>query len=344
MILQMVAEGKITPEEAELLLQAVDEGERTARSAAAETVQSRKAAGLLDDLGETIENVVEQSLQGLEQTLKHLEERFNTKHGDHGLRLRIEEKLRRTAERAVEKAREAEQRAARAAERAAEKAAEHAERLAQKAERRLVRAARFGVSIDRESVQQSESLAITAQPGDRLVLENRVGDVQVSFYDGDEIAVDARKTVWGSDQADAESRAAATRVELVRTGADVVLRADRPAIGGVGFLMLKDTRIDYLIRLPQGTHLDLSNKVGDVELTGATQVGDWKVRVEVGDVEVRVSPAAGFHYDLTVQLGEAAVDLQPGEVTVGKRAVGSVGDGAGSIEAAVKTGEIRVQN
>jgi polyhydroxyalkanoate synthesis regulator phasin len=374
LILQMVAEGKITPDEADKLLQALDETERSAESAAAERVErAGSTARSAGDLGNAIEEAVRGALQGLDSTMRSMEIDLERRLNDPArkeLLGSIEEKIRRSVERSVERAARAEERAARVAEKAGERAQEIADRTSRKVQERMEHAARrmeafaeevaerpdrfikVGVSVDKTSVQRVEDLSVPAEPGDRFVLENRVGDVGVEFYDGNAIEVTVRKQVWGEDEADANERADATRVRLVRSGPDVQVVLIRPSITGVGVLHLKETRTNYSVRLPHGTHLNLRQKVGDVAVTAGEKVGTWHLFTKVGDVNVKVLPAAGFTYELSSQVGDVQVDLagvQPGVAGNGQGRkgllrTGRVGDGSGYIEASAQTGEIRVTN
>jgi len=379
LILQMVAEGKITPEEADKLLQAIDEAERAAQSAATETVQkSTEQKTTVGDLGDIIEQAVGDSLRGLDSTLRHLEIRLERKLNDPSRRElfdSIEEKVRRSVEKSVEKAARAEERAARTAERAAERAAEQAHRMAERMERLAQRhehqhehkrdlihehyrpaggppIIKMGVSIDKLSVERSESLSMPAQPGDRLVLENRVGDVEVVFCEGTAVEVDVKKQVWGEDTKDAEERAEATRVTLERRGSDVAVMVSRPHIVGVGVLLVKDTRIDYIVRVPYGTNLAISIKVGDLKVAARGPVSNWTLETKVGDVDLAVGPECGFYTTLQTSIGAISVDLanqthfesDPRGQAQGKFLQGRIGEGGGNVSALAKTGEIRLHN
>lgn len=364
MILQMVSEGKITPEEAEKLLQAIDETERTAQSAAAEEVRrSSTAAGgpstsgkqFVVDLGAAIERGVSESLRALDEAMRSLEislDRRLNEQSRRDFRHKIEHKMRRAAERAVERAQDAQERAERAAQRAAHRAAEHADRAARHMEERLTRRAdwqgsqfiKTGVAIDRETVEQKEQLSVPAEHGDRLGIENRVGDVAVTFYDGAVIEVEVKKTVWGENKADAEARAAATKVQLVRRGANVDLEVIRPHIVGVGVLIAKDTRIDYDIRVPHGTGLEVRNKVGDLRVAVGGQVPNLRLDTQVGNIDIAVPQMTGFKYDLASRFGSVSIATGDAADGIGPAIRGKIGDGAGNIVATVKTGDIQVHH
>lgn len=323
LVLQMVAEGKISPDEADMLLQAIADSERAAQSAAAEDVRGEaRNTEPRSDLRRIIERAVRESLKGLDQTLRHLESGLQLKLNDQKLRTSIEDRLRRSAEQAVERARGIEARAARVVGRPFIK---------------------VGVAIDRETVEQNESLQFPAQPGDRLVVENRVGDITVEFHEGSEFLVDVRKLVWGEDKADATARAAATTIELRRNGSDVQAAIVRPRIAGAGVLILKDTRVDFTVKAPRGAHLKLQTKVGDIRIKGTEGMGDWTIGTQVGDVDVLVTAGTGFRYTARSKLGDVLVDL-PAYGNRSPDSAGAVGDGKGSISAIVKIGDVRIHS
>lgn len=378
LILQMVAEGKITPDEADKLLQALEDSERAAQSAATEHAQREEKPAERENLGTIIDKAVGDSLRALEGTLRDMEidlqRRMNDPAREH-LFARIEEKMRRSAERAVERAQHAEERARRIAERAEERTREQARRMEEHARRFEVRARahadrwaagfthmaeglrgserifKFGICIDRVSVERTKTFTLPAEPGDRLYLENRVGNVRVEFYDGNQIEVTVNSQIWGEDEADANARADAFQMDLVRRGTDVIMSVVRPTITATGFVDMKESRLDYTIRLPQGTHLAVTCKVGDLVLHGARTVGRWNLLTKVGDVDIRVAPEAGFTYDVSSNVGELRVVLEGDETksaeestTKGAYRTGRVGDGSGRIEAWIKSGNIRLTN
>ncbi|HYG60449.1 MAG TPA: hypothetical protein VD902_20450 [Symbiobacteriaceae bacterium] len=374
LILQMVADGKITADEAEKLLQALEETERQVESTATEQVQ-RDAAEPHDfrfqDLGRIIERTVSESLRGLDDTLRDLEVNLDRKLNDPSrqrLFSSIEESVRRSAERAVERAHRMEERAAHAAERASRRAEEISRRAAERAAEHRARFQlmqhgnhphgmpkttmyKMGVVIDRVQVERNITLVEQAQPGDHFVLDNRVGDLKVEYYDGDTIQVSVRQQVWGEDEADANARADLTQVKLLRTGPnDVTVVVERPTISAVGVVVIKDTRHDFTVRLPHHVHLDASARVGDIVLMGGDKVGVWRLSTKVGDVDVKVGRDAEFTYELTALNGRVHTELSgpiQGEnreqIKRGEMLTGRVGEGGGGrLEVTAKTGNIRV--
>ncbi len=366
MILQMLAEGKITTDEADTLLQAIEESEQTAEEVVVEKAQrTERTADGLSGLGGIIDEAMTEAARALDETFRSLEDRL--KHDEakqEQLRRRVEDRIRRSTEQALERALQAEERATRAAERAAARAEEQAERVAARMQEQAERLARkaeatagkvqekifkVGVSIDKESVERTERLSLPAEPGDRLQLESRVGDIEVEFYEGQTIEVEVRKQVWGNDEADVIRRADSTKTELVRDGALVKVQSRTPSISVVGFAFVKDARLDYKVRLPYGTHLDLSSKAGEIRVTGDGPITTWNLESKVGDIDLCVPSAADFDYDLKSRVGEVTVKLDQDPVVsneglVGGTATGRCGSGQGQIQARTEVGDIRLHH
>jgi hypothetical protein len=350
MILQMVADGKISTDEADQLLQAIEETERATESAAAESVRSSEAAdGRLPDLGATIDQVVKETLRGLDESLEHLKG-FSDHPHQARLRHKVEEKMRRVAERATQQATEAAMRAERVAERATERAERMAERMTERMTERGFRFSRagetffkLGLSVDKVSTKRIDQLTIPAAPNDRLILQNRVGDITIHFADTDQIAVEANLTVWGEDDEDAQDRAAATDVQLVRTDEGAKVVVTRPTLVGIGIMQTQNTRIDLTVTVPHGTNLEVSTKVGDLRVESDRAPRSWNLLSKVGNIHLVLPAAAGFAYDLKTKLGQVTIETDMKTDSYERGARGQFGEGPGSIAAEVKAGSIHIQ-
>jgi hypothetical protein len=330
LILQMITDGKISPEEAEQLLEAIDETERETLRTTTEQVDKREP---LTDFGHVIDQVVNHGVQRLDTTLRRLELHLDQKLANGN---RLVRRSEREVERAVERAERDRERAERDIERAA-RDMERAERDRWRAEYPTERILKVGVNIDKVTVEREERLTTTAQPGACFVLDNKVGDVHIAFYDGDTVQVQAKKVCWGSDEEDADHRASATKLMLINKGRDVVLVVARPDITGIGILSMQDTRLDCTVMLPQGLDLNVYTKVGILVVKGATSVASWQLGTKVGDVQVAVPVAVGFGYQIKAKIGHVAVNV-PGA----KGSAGQVGDGAGRIEIVTHVGDVRL--
>ena len=346
LILEMVAEGKITPEEALKLLEAIDDGERTAEEAAKEHIRSSSdgdGRGRLRDLGASIEQAVKEGLRGLEDLLDNLENQIDRKMNETNTRQiwkQAEERIRRAAEQAISQAERAEQRAAAAAEAAARKAAKAARR-AEAVARRFggTGAARRVPGEGKAAVERIDRLCITGGPQNRLVADSRSGDINVDFCDDSEIQVEAICRAWGRDKEQAQRRLDGFRVALQQDGRDIILTTSDGAEGAEAG---SHVRVDYRIRVPHGADLSLTTQVGDLEVTAAERIGRWDLTARVGDVDMQVGTGAGFTYTLKTRDGEIAVSLDTHRVTQDEAVSGSVGDGSGDIRAFADMGDIEL--
>lgn len=347
LILRMVADGKITPDEGVELLEALEESRRArsegADSATAASDRGRAEAGKggatrLSRLADSIGEAVDSGLRNLEELLAKRRSQMPDQQN------RLQENLRRSTERALRAASEAEERAKQAAGWAQKKAAHAAKRLQQWA----ARPSDEGEQIKQVAVKRVEQLSAPAQRGDCLILKNRVGDVRIRFADREQVEVAVTKTAWGRERSEAEQREAATRVALVRQGSDLSLEVTYPESGD-GLPTLRETQLDFTISLPHGTDLRVTNKVGDVTVVAGEQVGTWDLVSKVGNIDLQVAPSAGFRYEMRTSIGDLLVEMETGDEsgegqTGSGSAQGQVGDGAGQIHVESKTGDIRLHH
>lgn len=345
MILQMLADGKISADEAESLLQAIDSSERAAAETVVEGAQRIDwgEAGL-HSLGRTVDGAVRQALEALSDSFRALEERIGQDEARRAqLKDRVEERIRRSTEQALERALRAEERAAQAAERAKARMQEQ-HGWASRHSHGSPRSHRFE---GKDRAEGTEDLTLAAQPGDRFILENRVGDIRVEFADGDEIQVALHKTAWGKDPVDASQRLDSIRVRLVRNGSDVRVEVER-SNGLPGFLQGKESQIDFSVRLPHETSLKVVNGAGNIQVMGDPKTAAWEVGTRVGDVELRLPEEIGFAYDLRTRVGEITIDLakhpQSDSDSIGASATGTYGEGQGRIDVKVEVGDIRLHH
>lgn len=342
LILQMVAEGKITPEEADQLLEAIEQGERTAEKSARERLRSdAEESKRSRDLGAGVEQAVKEGLRGLEDLLEKLEHQVGRKLNESSGRQiwkKAEERIRRATEQVVQ---QAEERAATAAEGAARRAAEAARR-AEKAARRFRGAADARRSPGEEtqvSMERIDRLTTPCGAGNRLVVENRVGDITVCFYEGSDVSVEVTCRAWSRSREQAERRVNALQVTLTRKGSDILLT---PVDKGEGEESGAHVRLDYRIQVPHGTDLSLRTQMGDLRVQGGQQVSRWEMSTQAGDIDIQVGTGVGFRYVLETREGETDVSLDTHQVAQDEPITGSVGDSVGEVRAFTNAGDIRL--
>jgi len=114
-----------------------------------------------------------------------------------------------------------------------------------------------------------------------LDLEAEFGDVTVTGSKGDEVEVIARLSLWGSDEEDARQQ---VEVQMTQEGNRINVRVVRPEWAYVGLASTRGPRVDFEVRVPSETSLQLVTSSGD--LTVSTVSGTAKLETSFGSIEV----------------------------------------------------------
>jgi len=114
-----------------------------------------------------------------------------------------------------------------------------------------------------------------------LDLEAEFGDVTVTGSEGDEVEVTARLNLWGSDEDDARRQ---VDVQMTQEGNRINVRVVRPEWAYVGFAFTRSSRVDFEVRAPSETSLQLATSSGDLAVSGVT--GTAKLETSFGNIEV----------------------------------------------------------
>ena len=114
-----------------------------------------------------------------------------------------------------------------------------------------------------------------------LDLEADFSDVTVTGSEGDEVQVTASLSLWGSDEEDARRQ---VDVQMTQEGNRITVRVVRPEWAYVGFSFTRSPRVDFEIRVPSETSLQLATSSGDLTVSDVT--GTTKLETNFGNVEV----------------------------------------------------------
>jgi len=114
-----------------------------------------------------------------------------------------------------------------------------------------------------------------------LDLEAEFGDVTVTGSEGDEVEVTARLSLWGADEQDARRQ---VDVQMTQEGNRINVRVVRPEWAYVGFAFTRSPRVDFEVRAPSETSLQLATSSGDLAVSGVT--GTAKLEASFGNIEV----------------------------------------------------------
>ena len=159
--------------------------------------------------------------------------------------------------------------------------------------------------------------SIETGPEPLVRLTNGPGRVSIEGVEGlENVEVSAKRYARGRNTAAAKENAADVPVET-SSGEDSGLEISSEGGGGTG--------VDYALRVPPGTVVEVESETGDVEVSGLEN--DATVRAESGDISVE---------DVR---GSIAIEAPRGDVTVE-----SVSTETGNAEITVGSGDLEIEN
>lgn len=126
-------------------------------------------------------------------------------------------------------------------------------------------------------------------------------------------------------------------------GIELAMKAGDVSLQGVawlrGHLVAGDVDADAL----EG--IDLTMNAGDVDVALHPTVGEHRIALSAGDVEVRLRQGSSVRVEGAVSIGDATVSapLTSQRRGMGERFEGTVGDGAAELELRLSTGDVTVR-
>jgi DUF4097 and DUF4098 domain-containing protein YvlB len=114
-----------------------------------------------------------------------------------------------------------------------------------------------------------------------LDLEAVSGNVTVTGSAGDEVQVTARLSLWGADEEDARQQ---VDVQMTQEGNRINVQVVRPEWHYVFFASTRSPRVDFEVRVPSQTSLQLVTSSGDLTMSDVT--GTAKLETSFGSIKV----------------------------------------------------------
>lgn len=189
----------------------------------------------------------------------------------------------------------------------------------------------YGDQTEGTSVFEDRVPAGSSKPSIRL--SNEAGQIRVEGAEGlDAVEITARRHARGSNPSAAKDNAAGIDVNVSREGSTVEISSS----GG------RNTGVDYQLRVPIGSGVEVESAAGDVEISGVE--GDVSAVSEAGDVTVRDTKAS-----VTVEATSGDVVVEGARTDTGKAAI-TVGSGDlgltdltfGILDASVEAGDVQL--
>jgi DUF4097 and DUF4098 domain-containing protein YvlB len=114
-----------------------------------------------------------------------------------------------------------------------------------------------------------------------LDLETDFGNVTVTGNEGNEVQVTARLSLWGSDEEDARQQ---VDVQMTQEGNRINVQVVRPEWHYVFWASTRSPRVDFEVRVPSETSLQLVTSSGDLTVSDVT--GTAKLETSFGSIKV----------------------------------------------------------
>ncbi len=197
---------------------------------------------------------------------------------------------------------------------------------------------RFFYRADTQVEETVEKTFIVDGPA-VLDLEVEFGDVTVTGSEGDEVEVTARSSLWGSDEEDARRQ---VDVQMTQEGNRINVRVMRPEWHDVFFASTRSSRVDFEVRVPSETSLQLITSSGDLtvgEVTGTTKLKTSFGNIEVEEVSGPLSARSNGGDITLISLSDSG-DLEA-ETSFGKLVLREIT--ADSLTARSDSGDIQAQ-
>lgn len=153
--------------------------------------------------------------------------------------------------------------------------------------------------------------SVASGPEPLVRLTNGPGQVRVEGAEVEGVEISAERYARGSDPAAARANASRVAVDVAREGSTLEISSD----GGRG------TGVDYSLRVPEGSEVEVESAAGDVEISGVADA--VRAKAEMGDVTVREIR------------GSVTVESPRGDVTVE-----GVSTETGDVELSVGSGDV----
>ena len=194
----------------------------------------------------------------------------------------------------------------------------------------------FGRAMGRVRAADERELHAQAGSSGTLRIAHKWGDVRVTGVDATAISGTARVTCWAADQEAADAALGATSLELVNENGEWVLEGHPGSERG--------TRIDVELTVPRGFDVSVSTASGDLWLEDLA--GSQTVNTMSGDINVAsLGSGSGDVHTVSTKSGDVIAAALAGDITLNSLSGDiSVNGFRGVLRITSKSGDIRVSD
>jgi DUF4097 and DUF4098 domain-containing protein YvlB len=158
-----------------------------------------------------------------------------------------------------------------------------------------------------ETLDETIHKTLPFASGNRLVLSNTNGDVEISTWDRDEIDIEAHKRVRSSNSDKAREAFEDLRIEIEESASGVTVDTRYPKSPG-GWFGNVNSQVSYTIRVPERSDLDIETVNGKVEIEGAR----GKIELASTNGGIRVRDAGG---SVSARTTNGGIDVELGSIS-----------------------------
>ncbi|HWC95519.1 MAG TPA: hypothetical protein VG456_02185 [Candidatus Sulfopaludibacter sp.] len=148
---------------------------------------------------------------------------------------------------------------------------------------------------EQETIKRSFDVPGT---GRKLLVDNIIGSIHVTAYDGSQVQVSAQKHIYGRSAEAVQEAKRDIKLDMSQQGSFVRLYVDGPFRGSNGNTNYRGEQyygyrvaIDYEIQVPRNIELDLRNITNEISVKGTT--GDYQIHGLNGGIEMQDISGSG---------------------------------------------------
>jgi DUF4097 and DUF4098 domain-containing protein YvlB len=179
------------------------------------------------------------------------------------------------------------------------------------------------------SVEADEEKRLAVHEPVTLVVKNAMGDITIAKGTEGEISIDAHKTAWGANQAEAEAALARLQVEITQENSVIAVQVESQEVSL--FNAGEDNSVEFTITVPVETAVTAHTDFGKVALSGVS--GNADLRSNYGDIIATdrnggliAHTASGHITARNIQGDEMTLDLRSdyGDISLERAAAGQI--------------------
>ncbi|MGH9671938.1 MAG: hypothetical protein ACRD44_02060 [Bryobacteraceae bacterium] len=200
----------------------------------------------------------------------------------------------------------------------------------------------------KHKVEYATTQTIAFDGGGKIRIDDSFGELRVEGWNRPDVELTVKRATnrryKPEDEWKARERLRDVRVEVTRSGADLLIRTHFPDRGVTRLFRGKtDLDLEYTIRVPARADLSVRHSIGEVVVRNVH--GDMSVTNGIGEVSLRLPREKDYQIEARAKIGDVSSDFDGRSrrrSLLGAEFRRTQGAGAGHVYARVGIGEIRI--